>query len=122
MQIQINTDRNIESNEALAAQINSIVESALSLFSDSITRVEVHLSDENSDKKGGGDDIRCMMEARLEGRQPCVATHLAPTVDLAATGAAGRLARKIESILGKLHDQKRHGTDPPPTGAELPEE
>ena len=53
MQIKINTDRNIEGHEALVAQVSGVVESALSRISDHITRVEVHLSDENSNKKGG---------------------------------------------------------------------
>jgi ribosome-associated translation inhibitor RaiA len=121
LQIQINTDRHIEGHEALAAQISSIVESSLSRISDSITRVEVHLSDENSAKKGGNDDIRCVMEARLEGRQPSAVTHQAATVDQAVEGAAEKLARMIESTLGQLRDQKRDRTDPPPPGAELPE-
>ena len=64
MHIQINTDGNIEGHEALATQVSSEVESALKHVSDHITRVEVHLSDENSDKKGGNDDMRCVMEAR----------------------------------------------------------
>ena len=67
MQVQINTDHNIEGHEAMATQVSGVVESALSRFSDHITQVAVHLSDENSDKKGGNDDIRCMMEAHLEG-------------------------------------------------------
>lgn len=122
MQIQINTDRNIEGHEELAVQVSGIVESALSRFSDRITRVEVHLSDENSDKKGGQDDIRCMMEARLEERQPVAVTHEAATVDQAVDGAAGRLARLIESTLGRLRDQAIRRTDPPPQGAIVPEE
>ena len=75
MQIQINTDHNIEGHEALTAHVSDLVESALSQFSDHITRVEVHLSDENSDKKHGNDDMRCMMEARLEGHQQVAVTH-----------------------------------------------
>lgn len=122
MQIQINTDRNIKGHEALATQVSDVVESALSRFSDSITRVEVHLSDENSAKKGGNDDIRCVMEARLEGRQPSAVTHQAATVDQAVDGAAKKLTRMIESTLGQLRDQKRRRTDPPPPGAELLEE
>ena len=116
MQIQINTDHNIEGHEALAAQVSGVVESALSRFSDHITRVEVHLSDENSDKKGGHDDMRCMMEARLEGRQPIAVTHQAATLDQAVDGAADKLARLIESTLGRLRDQRVTGTDPPPAG------
>ena len=121
MQIQINTDRNIEGREAMATQVSGVVESALSLFSDYITRVEVHLSDENSDKKGGHDHMRCVMEARLEGRQPIAVTHEDATVEQAVDGAAGKLTRLIESTLGKRHDQTRRRTDPPPPGAKLPE-
>jgi len=69
MQIQINTDRNIESHEALVTQVSGVVDSALSRFSDHITRVEVHVSDENS-HKSGQKDKRCMMEARLKGPLP----------------------------------------------------
>ena len=112
MQIQMNTDGNIEGHEALATQVSSVVENALKHVSDHITRVEVHLSDENSDKQGGNDDMRCVMEARLEGRQPVAVTHHAATVDQAVDGAAGKLTRLIESTLGRLRDQKRERTDP----------
>lgn len=104
MQIQMNTDANIEGHEALATQISSVVESALNRFSDHITRVEVHLSDEDSGKKGGQDDMRCMLEARLEGRQPIAVTHQAATVDQAVDGAADKLTSLIESTLGRLRD------------------
>jgi len=106
MHIQMNTDSNIEVHEALAAQVNSVVESALNRFIDRITRVEVHLSDENSDKKRGNDDMRCVMEARLEGRQPIAVTHQAATLDQAVDGAADKLSRLIESTLGRLRDQR----------------
>jgi ribosome-associated translation inhibitor RaiA len=96
------------------------VESALSRFSDHITRVEVHLNDENSDKKGGNDDMRCMMEARLEGRQPITVTHQAATLDQAVDGAADKLAGLIESTLGRLRDQQRRRTDSSPE-TQLPE-
>jgi predicted component of type VI protein secretion system len=56
MQVQINTDHNIDGHEKHAAQIRSVVESALKRFSDRITRVEVQLSDENSNKKVGDED------------------------------------------------------------------
>ena len=106
MQIQMSTDGNIEGHEALATQISGVVESALNRFSDHITRVEVHLSDENSGKKGGQDDMRCMLEARLEGRQPIAVTHQAATVDQAVDGAADKLTSLIESTLGRLRDHR----------------
>ncbi|MGK2940932.1 MAG: hypothetical protein ACSLFJ_04550 [Immundisolibacter sp.] len=46
MQIQINTDHNIEGHEALAAHVSGVVQSALGRFSDQVTRVEVHLASE----------------------------------------------------------------------------
>lgn len=106
MHIQINTDSNIEGTEALAAHVKGVVESTLSRLSDRITRVEVHLSDQNSDKSGQ-DDKRCMMEARLEGRQPTAVTHQAATLDDAVDGAADKLKRSLESTLERLTDIRR---------------
>lgn len=112
MQIQINTDRNIEGNEALAAYVRSETEQALSRFSDHITRVEVHLSDENSDKKDGKDGQRCVMEARLEGRKPIAATHQSATLEQAVNGAADKLSRLIESTTGRINDQRGRRVEP----------
>ena len=111
MQIQINTGHNIEGHEALAAQVSEVVESALSRVSDHITRVEVHLNDENSDKHGQSDK-RCMMEARLERRQAIAVTHQAATLDQAVNGAADKLTRLIESTLGSRRHQESRRTDP----------
>jgi ribosome-associated translation inhibitor RaiA len=112
MQIQVNTDHTIEGHEALADQIRGVVENALSRMSDRITRVEVHLTDE-SGPKSRANNKRCMIEARLEGRQPIAVTDEAATVDLAVNGAADKLARLIKHTLGKLHDEQTHRTDPP---------
>ena len=112
MKIQINTNHNIEGHEALAAYVGDILESALSRISDHIMRIEVHLSDENGDKKGQNDK-RCMMEARLEGRQPIAVTNEAATLNQAINGAADKLAKMIENILDRLQHQKNRRTDPP---------
>ena len=107
MQVLINTGHNIEGGEAQAARFRGAVESALDRFSDRITRVEVHLSDENG-QKHGADDKRCVIEARLEGHQPLAVTHHAADLDQAVDGAADKLTRLIEHTLGRLHDQKTH--------------
>lgn len=123
MQIQVNTGHNIEGHEALAAQVRGEVESALRRFSDHITRVEIHLSNENSDKKVGHEAMRCMMEARLEGRLPIAVTHQAATLDQAVAVAAVKLTGLIESTLGRLREQQSHRTDPDPSAPEAePEE
>ena len=118
MQIQVNTDHTVEGHEALADQIRDVVETALNRVSDHITRVEVHLADENGDK-GGANDKRCMMEARLEGRQPIAVTQHSATLEQAVDGAADKLVRLIESTLGRRHDRESRRTDPPPRGLEI---
>lgn len=108
MQIQVNTDNHVSGHEPRAARVRSVVESALGRFSAHITRVEVHLSDEDGDKSGQNDK-RCVMEARLEGRTPVAVTHRASTVDEAVNGAAGALTRLLETVVGRLHDERRSG-------------
>lgn len=71
-------------------------------FGDQITRVEVHLSDENSDKKSGKKDKRCLIEARLAGLQPLAVSHEAATMEHAVDGAVDKLMRSIDTTLGKL--------------------
>jgi ribosome-associated translation inhibitor RaiA len=102
MQIHVNTDRHIQGGEDLHERVQQMVEGAISHLRDRITRIEVHLSDENSDK-GGDKDKRCMLEARLSGLQPIAVTHQAETVALAIDGAAEKLERAIGSALGKLN-------------------
>lgn len=101
MQIQVNTDRHIQGGEDLHERVQGMVEDAVSHLRERITRIEVHLSDENSDK-GGDKDKRCMLEARLRGMQPIAVTHQAETLALAIDGAAEKLERALGSALGKL--------------------
>ena len=117
MEIQIITDHTIGAHQALRAEISEKVKEALRLFSSHITRVEVHLTDENGTKTGPNDK-RCVMEARLEGRQPIAVTHDASSLNQAVDGAAGALARLIENTLGRLHDQRSRRNDPVPPGPE----
>jgi ribosome-associated translation inhibitor RaiA len=111
MQIQINTDHSIGGHQALVAEVSGKVENALSRFSGHITRVEVHLSDENS-LRNGQSDKRCVMEARLEGLRPIAVTHEAASLDQAIDGASDKLARLIENTLGRLREQKSRRSDP----------
>lgn len=101
MQIQVNTNSAIEGTEGLAEHVRGMVEVALDRFADRISRVELHLGDENGGKSGQ-DDKRCMIEARLEGRQPTAVTHHAATLDLAASGAIEKLKRVLTSTLERL--------------------
>lgn len=99
MQVQVNTDKNIQ-GEDLAERVRTMVSDALDRFSDRVTRVEVHLSDENS-HKAGDDDKRCLLEARPAGLQPIAVSHQADTLPQAIDGALDKLKRALESALGK---------------------
>lgn len=100
MQVQVRTDSSIEGREGLITHVTTVVESSLSRFAGRVTRVEVHLSDENGGK-GGPDDKRCLIEARLDGRPPATATHHAATIDQAINGAIGKLERALDSAEGR---------------------
>ena len=97
MQIQGNTDKHIEGREEFVPQVEATVASSLSRFRDSITRVEIHLRDENGDMNGQNDK-RCMMEARIERRQPTAVTCKAATL---AQAAAAGAADKMKSSLAR---------------------
>ena len=115
MQVKVHTDHNIKGHEALADPVSSVVEDALSRVSDRITHVDIHLSNQNSDREDGNDSLRCMVETHLEGRQPIAVTHQAATLDQAVDGAANKLTHLIDHTLGRLKHQEKHRTDPPLT-------
>jgi len=117
MKIQLNTDVHIDGTEALAARVSATIHQALERFSEHVTRVEVHLRDENGDKSGQQDQ-RCMLEARLEGRQPVVVTNHAGTLEQAVHGAAQKLAHLLDSTLGRLHDHREKTSGMPLSGTE----
>jgi ribosome-associated translation inhibitor RaiA len=105
MIIQFNTDHTIHSRAALTAEVEAAVRNAMSHHHDRITRVEVHLSDENGGK-GGGNDIRCVMEARLAGLQPVAVTYHARNLVEAVDGAAVKLKASLDHALGRLQQHQ----------------
>jgi ribosome-associated translation inhibitor RaiA len=117
MKIQLNTDVHIDGTEALAAQVSATLKQTLTRFDDYITRVEVHLSDENGGKSGQHDH-RCMLEARLKDRQPVAVTDQAATLDQAVHGAAQKLAHLLDSTLGRLHDHREKASGLPLSGTD----
>ncbi len=105
MQIQVNTGKGVNGTESLEQRVQDMVAGALDHFADRITRIEVHLTDENSTDKSGPADKRCLLEARLTGLQPIAVTHQADSMQLAIDGAADKLERAIGHTLGKLQAQ-----------------
>ena len=112
MQILVNSDRNLKGGEPLAESVRATVEDAVGHFSAQITRVEVHLGDENGGKSGDSDK-RCVMEARVEGQPPIAVTHHAETIAQAIDGAAERLVHRLEHTVGRLQGQRRRASPAP---------
>lgn len=105
MQIHVNTDSNIHGREALVTKVSGTISQALARFSDRVTRIEVHLSDESRGKTGLHDQ-RCMLEARLQGHQPVAVTDHSDTLEQAVHGAAVKLTHLLDKTLGRLHDHR----------------
>lgn len=110
MQFQFNSDSSVMGTENVAERIEAAVRAKLARFEDRLTRVEVHVSDENG-RKGGADDKSCMIEARPRGGRAIGVTEQASKVDDAARKAAHTLAQRLERHFGKA---ERHKHDPSP--------
>ncbi len=106
MQVQLSTDNHIEGNAKLTTYVESLVQDSLERFGNRLTRVEVYLSDENSSNKGGSNDKRCAMEARVSGRQPVTVTATAGSIDQALASAVGKLEKTLTSTFDRLDKPK----------------
>ncbi|OCB74344.1 HPF/RaiA family ribosome-associated protein [Flavobacterium crassostreae] len=100
MKIQFNTDNNIEGHQRVEAYFASELETALARFEDKITRVEVHVGDENS-AKPGVNDKRCLIEVRPAKLQPVVVTEYADTVEKAFRGALDKIKKTLATTFEK---------------------
>ena len=103
MQIHFNTDKNLTGSEELIASATSLISEELNRFSQQITRVEVHLSDEDGNKNGFNDK-RCIVEARLAGMKPIAVTNHSNTHEQAIDGAIDKLKISLIKITGRLKD------------------
>ncbi|MCR9173983.1 MAG: HPF/RaiA family ribosome-associated protein [bacterium] len=103
MTIQFNTDKNIHGSETLEAEIKSKVKQGLEYYDQHVSRVEIHLSDQNSHKTGG-DDIQCTLEARIEGAQPIAVTSKDGDKGKAVDLAIKKMKAALETRVGKMKE------------------
>ena len=103
MKIQINTDKTIKGDERHQDFFSAQIAQALDNYQSHITTIEAHLSDQNGNKKGW-DDIQCLLEARIEGRQPIAVKCQANTIEAAISGAIDKLKAALETIAGRLQN------------------
>ncbi len=99
MQIQVKTANTIAGHAPLLAHVEEALEHGLARFKTRLTRVEAHFTGHP-----GEGDMRCTVEARIEGRPPIVASHDAETLDQSLTGAVTRLKRSLDAELARVRD------------------
>lgn len=102
MKIQINAT-NVEVPAAFEEFIENRLHEVLKAFEQQLTRVEVHLKDENGGK--GGVDKRCMLEARPRGLDPIAVEFTAADVTDAVRKAADKLKNALSHKLGKMSER-----------------
>jgi hypothetical protein len=107
MEFQFNTSNSITGDDDVRARIEAAVRQKLDRIAADLTRVELHLSDPDGKGRSAAGK-RARLEARPRGRDPIVVTHDAPTVDLAAAGAADKLLTAHAREIGRTTSRKGH--------------
>ncbi|MDP2745562.1 HPF/RaiA family ribosome-associated protein [Pseudomonas sp.] len=100
MQVLVNSDNHIEASQEFITNVGTRVGDKIKRFEDHLTRVEVHLRDENA-HKAGGNDKRCLIEARPKGRDPISVSHNADHLEQAIEGAINKLTTVLERDISK---------------------
>jgi ribosomal subunit interface protein len=106
MQIVINSDKNISMHAKLSNLIESDLHRILNRYEDELTRVEVHLTDENGDKSGL-QDKRCLLEARPKNHQSLTVTNDSDNIQTAVSGAANKMQRLLVTTFGRIEDKHK---------------
>lgn len=101
MQIQINTTNDVDGRAALLSHAEDQVRQRLSRFESRLTRIEMHLGDENGARNTAGDK-RCVLEARPTGLAPVTVTDHGNTLEEAMSGALKKMVSSLETTFGKL--------------------
>ena len=96
--IQINS-RGMTTTPAIEGHIRDQIDQHVGRFLKRLTRIEVHLADENEPSRDTGDDKRCLIEARPAGRDPLVAAHTAGEMYEAIANAVEKLQRVLANRL-----------------------
>jgi hypothetical protein len=109
MDIQVRTDYHVNGEQALIEFVQDEVAAGLDPFSDRITSVQVHLSEESGAHKGPH-DLRCMVEVRPTGHEPVAVRNRAATKDDAVRGAVDQMYGVLTRLFGRL-DQRHPGAE-----------
>jgi hypothetical protein len=108
MQLQVNFEDSVCSDEELVRRVEGVLEAALERFRDRISRVSVCLDDLNSERLGEPDKS-CRLEARMPGMPPLTVSHAAATL----TEAIHEAADKLRRLLARELRQGEASEEPP---------
>jgi len=100
MQVMVNSGKHVDTSMAFKTDIRGRVRDKLQRYEEHLTRVEIHLSDENA-LKTGPQDKRCKVEARMKGRDPMSVSYDAGELQQAIDGAMNKLTAVLERNIGK---------------------
>ncbi len=100
MKIQVNSDKTIAVDASLIGFIEGEVRRLLGRFAIRLTRVEIHLSDVDSTKRGQPDQ-RCLIEVRPTGARPLSASAQATKIASAVSHALGKMQRSLTTFFGR---------------------
>ena len=106
MKVHVNSDHHIAAQAGLTTHVETSVTAALERFREKVTRIEVHLADENGEKSGPADK-RCTIEARLTGLNPIVVTDHADNLHQAIQHASIKLGKAVATAVER-HQAQRH--------------
>ncbi|MGB4845942.1 MAG: HPF/RaiA family ribosome-associated protein [Ferruginibacter sp.] len=101
MTIQFNTDNNVQVHEGFGNKLNAMLTKELNRFAEQLTRLEVHLSDENGHKPGP-EDKKCLIEARIKNKQPVAVTANGANYEIAVKNASDKLKRSLDTVFGRM--------------------
>jgi predicted component of type VI protein secretion system len=103
--IQIHADNQIPGDSDRDSRLEEQIRQRLARFEGRITDVEVHVSDVNG-PRGGNAELRCTIEARVNGIPPVAAVDQGNDVERAVIGAAKKVVRALDHQLGRLSDRR----------------
>lgn len=100
MQVLFNTNNTVNGHQRMEAYVSSRVNEVFKRFDEMITRVEVHLSDQNGDKPGKGDQ-QCRIEVRLRGMNPITVTSREDEMEQAINNGLKKALGAIDKAVDK---------------------
>ena len=83
--------------------ISNEIKNELARFDEIVTRIEVHVSDENGNKSTPNDK-KCVIEVRVEKKQPIAVTATADSPEKAFYEALEKMQRVLDTTLDKIKE------------------